>query len=61
MMTTLIFTGGQYARLRDHLITADGKEGAAIALCGRRSGARRHRLVVRAASCSTRNLLPPRA
>ena len=47
MSTTLTFTGGQFARLRSHLISDDGKEGAAIALCSRRDGLRRHRLVVR--------------
>lgn len=47
MIATLTFTGRQYASLRNHLIAADGKEGAAIALCSRRRGARRHRLVAR--------------
>ena len=47
MTTTLTLTGAQYGRLYGHLVPGDGKEGAAIALCGRRSGSRRHRLVVR--------------
>lgn len=44
---TLTLTGAQHARLKAHLFPGDGKEAAAIALCGRRAGARRHRLVVR--------------
>lgn len=44
---TLTLTGDQHARLKAHLFPGDGKEAAAIALCGRRAGTRRHRLVVR--------------
>lgn len=44
---TLTLTGEQHARLKDHLFPGDGKEAAAIVLCGRRAGDRRHRLLVR--------------
>jgi ThiF family/Prokaryotic homologs of the JAB domain len=44
--TTLSMTGNQYRALKAHLLSADGKEGVAIALCGRRAGKRRHRLLV---------------
>ena len=44
---SLTFTGDQHAELLEHLLPQDGKEAVALALCGRRSGARRHRLVVR--------------
>ena len=44
---TLTFTGGQHARLKAHLFPGDGKEAAAIALCSRRDGRRRNRLLVR--------------
>src|SRR6266852_253329 len=44
--TTLSMTGNQYRALRAHLLSADGKEGVAIAMCGRRAGQRRHRLLV---------------
>ena len=40
-------TGSQHHVLREHLFPDDGKEAVAIALCGRRAGARRHRLLVR--------------
>lgn len=46
---SLTFTGDQHAELREHLFPHDGKEAVALALCGRRAGARRHRLVVREA------------
>jgi len=45
---TLSMTGDQHKRLRRLLFPGDGKEAVAIALCGRREGKRRHRLVVRA-------------
>jgi hypothetical protein len=44
---TLSLTGEQHERLRSFLFPGDGNEAAAIALCGRRSGERRHRLLVR--------------
>ncbi|RWK53165.1 ThiF family adenylyltransferase [Mesorhizobium sp.] len=44
---TLTLTGDQHAKLRRHLFPGDGKEAAAIAVCGRRAGNRRHRLVAR--------------
>lgn len=44
---TLALTGAQHARLEAHLFPGDGKEAAAIVLCGRRAGRHRHRLVVR--------------
>lgn len=47
MQTTLSLTGAQHSALRAHLFPADGCEAAAIALCGRRAGTERHRLVVR--------------
>lgn len=47
MTTTFAMTGGQHARLKAHLFPGDGKEAAAIALCGRRAGRHRHRLVTR--------------
>jgi hypothetical protein len=43
---TLSLTGGQHAELRTHLFPGDGNEAAAIALCGRRAGSDRHRLLV---------------
>ena len=44
---TLALTGAQHASLKAHLFPGDGKEAAAIALCGRRAGRHRQRLVVR--------------
>lgn len=44
---TLTFTGAQHEQLKAHLFPGDGKEAVAIALCGRRDGAHRTRLVVR--------------
>lgn len=44
---TLTMTGEHHARAKRHLFPGDGKEAVAIALCGRRDGDRRHRLVVR--------------
>ena len=58
---TLSLTGAQHAELLQHLHPGDGNEGAAILLCGRRAGDRRHRLVVREvhpipyAECSLRS------
>jgi len=45
---TLSMTGDQHERLKGLLFPGDGKESVAMALCGRRAGERRHRLVVRA-------------
>jgi hypothetical protein len=47
MTTTFAMTGAQHARLKAHLFPGDGKEAAAIVLCGRRAGRHRHRLVTR--------------
>lgn len=44
---TLSLTAEQHDLLRHFLFPNDGKEAVAIALCGRRAGDRRHRLVVR--------------
>jgi len=44
---TLSLTGEQHEQLRVLLFLPDGKEAAAIALCGRRAGNHRHRLLVR--------------
>lgn len=44
---TLSLTAEQHEMLRHFLFPSDGKEAVAIALCGRRSGDRRHRLIVR--------------
>jgi hypothetical protein len=44
---TLSLTESQHSMLQNHLFPGDGKEAAAIALCGRRHGAERHRLLVR--------------
>jgi len=44
---TLSMTGSQHQLLRQHLFPGDGQEAVAIALCGRRAGARRHRLLVK--------------
>lgn len=44
---TLSMSGEQYQALKAHLLAADGKEAAAVGLCGRRAGANRHRLVLR--------------
>lgn len=46
-VSTLAISGQHYARLKTHLFPGDGKEAAAVALCGRRAGQHRHRLVVR--------------
>lgn len=43
---SLTLSGDQHELLRRHLFPGDGKEAVAIALCGRRNGPRRHRLVV---------------
>jgi hypothetical protein len=45
---TLSMTGDQHERLKRFLFPGDGKEAVAIALCGRRAGDHRHRLLVRA-------------
>jgi len=45
-VTRLNLTGRQYDNLRAHLFPGDGKEAAAIALCGRRDGTDSCRLVV---------------
>lgn len=44
---TLTMTGEQHQRLARFLFPGDGCEAAALALCGRRAGDRRHRLLVR--------------
>ena len=44
--TTLTLTGDQHERLMKHLYPGDGKEAVAVALCGRRTGERKHRLLV---------------
>lgn len=46
MEFSLSLTGDQYKMLRAHLLAADGQEAAAVALCGRRQGHDRQRLVV---------------
>ena len=43
---TLSLTQRQHTELMAHLFPADGCEAVAIALCGRRRGAKRHRLLV---------------
>lgn len=43
---SLSMTGDQHERLIKHLFPSDGKEAVAVALCGRRDGERRHRLMV---------------
>jgi hypothetical protein len=43
---TLSLTGGHYHEIRGHLFPGDGKEAAVVALCGRRAGAGRHKLLV---------------
>jgi hypothetical protein len=45
--TSLSMTAAQHAALQSHLFPGDGLEAVALALCGRRSGTDRHRLVVR--------------
>lgn len=72
--TTLTLTAGQQRSLLQHLFPPDGCEAVAIALCSRRAGANRHRLMVRRivevpySACSVRlpdrvtwptDLLPP--
>jgi proteasome lid subunit RPN8/RPN11 len=44
---TLSLSGEQHAQLRNHLFPSDGNEAVAILLCARRTGDRRHRLLVR--------------
>lgn len=46
-MTSLSLTAEQHRQLRDHLLTGDGLEAVAVALCGRASAGGRHRLLVR--------------
>lgn len=43
----LSLAGDHYRLLQRHLLPGDGKEAAAIGLCGRRAGAGRHKLLVR--------------
>lgn len=47
MRVTLTLTEQHHAQLHHHLFPGDGKEAAAILLCGRAEGAHTHRLVVR--------------
>lgn len=42
----LNLSGAHFQQLKAHLFPGDGKEAAAIALCGRREGERHHRLLV---------------
>jgi hypothetical protein len=42
----LSLSGSHHHQLKAHLFPGDGKEAAAIALCGRRDGKRHHRLLV---------------
>lgn len=44
---TLRITQTDHARLKAHLFPGDGLEAVAVALCGRRRGTTRHRLIVR--------------
>ena len=58
--TSLSLSGDQHEHLKTFLFPGDGKEAAALLLCGRRAGDRRERLVVREVqgipygSCSVR-------
>jgi len=45
MDVTLSLSGAQHLLLRNHLFPGDGKEAAAIILCGHRAGRSRHRLL----------------
>ena len=45
--TSLSLSGDQHEHLKSFLFPGDGKEAVALLLCGRRSGERRERLVVR--------------
>lgn len=45
--TTLTLTASQHEAIRRHLFPGDGCEAVALALCGRRAGDDRHRLLVR--------------
>lgn len=47
MRATLTLTEQQHLQLQQHLFPGDGKEAAAILLCGRAMGAQTHRLLVR--------------
>jgi ThiF family/Prokaryotic homologs of the JAB domain len=47
LTTTLSLTGDQHRQVREHLFPGDGKEAAVVALCGRRGGSTRCRLLVR--------------
>lgn len=47
MDVTLTLSAEQHTELQAHLFPGDGCEAAAIVLCGRRAGERRHRLVAR--------------
>jgi hypothetical protein len=44
----LSLSGAHFHQLKAHLFPGDGKEAAAIALCGRRAGERHHRMLVHA-------------
>jgi hypothetical protein len=43
----LSLTEAHYEQVKQHLFPGDGKEAAVIALCGRRAGPQRHKLLVR--------------
>lgn len=47
MDVTLTLNATQHSTLKAHLFPGDGREAAAIILCGRRAGQRHHRLVAR--------------
>lgn len=47
MRVTLTLTGQHHTQLQHHLFPGDGKEAAAMLLCGRVNGAHAHRLLVR--------------
>lgn len=58
---SLSMTGDQHERLRQLLFPGDGKEAAAILLCGQRDGDRRYRLLVRAVEGIPREICSERS
>ena len=55
---TLALSGDQHDQLKSFLFPGDGKEAVALLLCGRRSGERRYRLVVREFTASPTMIAP---
>lgn len=55
-VVTLSMTAAQHEQLKQHLLPGDGLESVALALCGRRAGMGRHRLLVHRIVCVANEL-----